>query len=43
MNSLEGRRGEPRNKPPVPRARPCFGPDGYQHVENAVHVLPIVI
>ncbi len=44
MNSLEGRRGEPRNKPPFPTEAGLFGrPTVINNVETLVNVLPIVI
>jgi NADH-quinone oxidoreductase subunit F len=44
MNSLEGRRGEPRNKPPFPTQAGLFGqPTVINNVETMVNVLPIVI
>ncbi|HEX4963732.1 MAG TPA: NAD(P)H-dependent oxidoreductase subunit E [Thermoanaerobaculia bacterium] len=44
MNSLEGRRGEPRNKPPFPTEVGLFGkPTIINNVETLVNVLPIVI
>jgi NADH-quinone oxidoreductase subunit F len=44
MNSLEGRRGEPRNKPPFPTEFGLFGkPTIINNVETLVNVLPIVI
>ena len=44
MNSLEGRRGEPRNKPPFPTESGLFGkPTIINNVETLVNVLPIVI
>src|SRR3954453_13372698 len=44
MNSLEGRRGEPRNKPPFPTEHGLFGqPTVINNVETLVNVLPIVI
>jgi NADH-quinone oxidoreductase subunit F len=43
MNSLEGRRGEPRNKPPFPTQVGLFGqPTVINNVETLVNVLPIV-
>ncbi|HZF11274.1 MAG TPA: NAD(P)H-dependent oxidoreductase subunit E [Thermoanaerobaculia bacterium] len=43
MNSLEGRRGEPRNKPPFPTQVGLFGqPTVINNVETMVNVLPIV-
>ncbi|HEX3554089.1 MAG TPA: NAD(P)H-dependent oxidoreductase subunit E [Thermoanaerobaculia bacterium] len=44
MNSIEGRRGEPRNKPPFPTEFGLFGkPTVINNVETLVNVLPIVI
>jgi NADH-quinone oxidoreductase subunit F len=44
MNSLEGRRGEPRNKPPFPTEAGLFGrPTVINNVETLVNVLSIVI
>jgi len=44
MNSLEGRRGEPRNKPPFPTEFGLFGkPTIINNVETLVNVLLIVI
>jgi NADH-quinone oxidoreductase subunit F len=44
MSSLEGRRGEPRNKPPFPTEAGLFGkPTVINNVETLVNVLPIVI
>jgi NADH-quinone oxidoreductase subunit F len=44
MNSLEGRRGEPRNKPPFPTEVGLFGkPTVINNVETLVNVLLIVI
>ena len=44
MNSIEGRRGEPRNKPPFPTQSGLFGkPTVINNVETMVNVLPIVI
>jgi NADH-quinone oxidoreductase subunit F len=44
INSLEGRRGEPRNKPPFPTQVGLFGkPTVINNVETLVNVLPIVI
>jgi NADH-quinone oxidoreductase subunit F len=43
LNSLEGRRGEPRNKPPFPTQVGLFGqPTVINNVETLVNVLPIV-
>ncbi|HTQ79438.1 MAG TPA: NADH-ubiquinone oxidoreductase-F iron-sulfur binding region domain-containing protein [Thermoanaerobaculia bacterium] len=43
MNSLEGRRGEPRNKPPFPTQAGLFGqPTVINNVETLVNVLSIV-
>jgi NADH-quinone oxidoreductase subunit F len=44
MNSIEGHRGEPRNKPPFPTEFGLFGkPTVINNVETLVNVLPIVI
>ena len=44
MSSLEGRRGEPRNKPPFPTEAGLFGkPTVINNVETLVNVLPILI
>ncbi|HEY6323943.1 MAG TPA: NAD(P)H-dependent oxidoreductase subunit E [Thermoanaerobaculia bacterium] len=44
INSLEGRRGEPRNKPPFPTQVGLFGkPTVMNNVETLVNVLPIVV
>ena len=44
LNSLEGKRGEPRNKPPFPTQVGLFGrPTVINNVETLVNVLPIVI
>ena len=44
MNSLEGKRGEPRNKPPFPTEAGLFGkPTVINNVETLVNVLPIVL
>ena len=44
MNSIEGRRGEPRNKPPFPTQVGLFGqPTVINNVETLVNVLPILI
>jgi NADH-quinone oxidoreductase subunit F len=44
MNSIEGHRGEPRNKPPFPTEAGLFGkPTVINNVETLVNVLPIVI
>jgi NADH-quinone oxidoreductase subunit F len=43
FNSLEGRRGEPRNKPPFPVQRGLFGkPTGINNVETLLNVLEIL-
>ncbi len=43
MNSIEGKRGEPRNKPPFPTQRGLFGkPTVINNVETLVNVLDIV-
>ncbi len=44
LNSLEGRRAEPRNKPPFPTQVGLFGqPTVINNVETLVNVLPIVL
>ncbi|HSF43110.1 MAG TPA: NAD(P)H-dependent oxidoreductase subunit E [Thermoanaerobaculia bacterium] len=44
LNSLEGKRGEPRNKPPFPTQVGLFGqPTVINNVETLVNVLPIVL
>ncbi|HEX6861963.1 MAG TPA: NADH-ubiquinone oxidoreductase-F iron-sulfur binding region domain-containing protein [Thermoanaerobaculia bacterium] len=44
LNSLEGYRGEPRNKPPFPTQVGLFGqPTAINNVETLVNVLPIVL
>ena len=43
FNSLEGRRGEPRNKPPFPVQRGLFGkPTGINNVETLINVLEVL-
>ena len=43
MNSIEGKRGEPRNKPPFPTQVGLFGrPTIIQNVETLLNVLPII-
>jgi NADH-quinone oxidoreductase subunit F len=43
FNSIEGRRGEPRNKPPFPVTHGVFGkPTGINNVETLVNVLEIL-
>ncbi|MGA9159583.1 MAG: NAD(P)H-dependent oxidoreductase subunit E [Actinomycetota bacterium] len=43
FNSIEGKRGEPRNKPPFPVERGVFGkPTGINNVETLVNVLEIL-
>jgi len=43
FNSLEGKRGEPRNKPPFPVQRGLFGkPTGINNVETLINVLEVV-
>ncbi len=43
MNSIEGKRGEPRNKPPFPTQHGLFGkPTVINNVETLVNVLDIV-
>jgi NADH-quinone oxidoreductase subunit F len=44
FNSLEGKRGEPRNKPPFPVQRGVFGkPTGINNVETLINVLEVVL
>jgi len=44
LNSIEGQRGEPRNKPPFPTQVGLFGqPTAINNVETLVNVLPILI
>jgi NADH-quinone oxidoreductase subunit F len=44
FNSIEGKRGEPRNKPPFPVDRGLFGkPTAINNVETLVNVLPILV
>ncbi len=44
FNSIEGKRGEPRNKPPFPVERGLFGkPTGINNVETLINVLDIVL
>jgi NADH-quinone oxidoreductase subunit F len=44
LNSIEGRRGEPRNKPPFPSQVGLFGkPTAINNVETLVNVLPILL
>ncbi len=44
MNSIEGHRGEPRNKPPFPTERGLFGkPTVVNNVETLVNILDIII
>ena len=44
FNSIEGKRGEPRNKPPFPVQRGVFGkPTGINNVETLVNVLEILL
>lgn len=44
FNSIEGFRGEPRNKPPFPVTHGLFGePTAINNVETLVNVLPIVL
>ena len=44
FNSIEGRRGEPRNKPPFPTQKGLFGkPTIVNNVETFVNVLDIVL
>jgi NADH-quinone oxidoreductase subunit F len=43
FNSIEGKRGEPRNKPPFPVTHGAFGkPTAINNVETLVNVLPIM-
>ena len=43
FNSLEGKRGEPRNKPPFPVQRGLFGkPTGINNVETLINVLELL-
>jgi NADH-quinone oxidoreductase subunit F len=43
FNSLEGKRGEPRNKPPFPVQRGLFGrPTGINNVETLINVLEVL-
>ena len=43
FNSIEGKRGEPRNKPPFPVQRGVFGkPTGINNVETLINVLQIL-
>jgi NADH-quinone oxidoreductase subunit F len=43
FNSIEGRRGEPRNKPPFPVQRGLFGkPTGINNVETLINVLEVM-
>jgi NADH-quinone oxidoreductase subunit F len=43
FNSIEGKRGEPRNKPPFPVERGLFGkPTGINNVETLANVLEIL-
>ncbi len=44
FNSIEGFRGEPRNKPPFPTTHGLFGqPTAINNVETLVNVLPIMV
>ena len=44
MNSIEGKRGEPRNKPPFPTQVGLFGkPTIIQNVETLLNVSPIIM
>ncbi|MGH9546797.1 MAG: NAD(P)H-dependent oxidoreductase subunit E [Terriglobales bacterium] len=44
MNSIEGKRGEPRNKPPFPTQVGLFGkPTIIQNVETLLNILPIIM
>ncbi|MBI3647269.1 MAG: NAD(P)H-dependent oxidoreductase subunit E [Actinobacteria bacterium] len=43
FNSIEGRRGEPRNKPPFPVTHGVFGkPTGINNVETLINVLEVL-
>jgi NADH-quinone oxidoreductase subunit F len=43
FNSIEGRRGEPRNKPPFPVTHGVFGkPTGINNIETLINVLEIL-
>jgi NADH-quinone oxidoreductase subunit F len=43
FNSIEGKRGEPRNKPPFPVTHGVFGkPTAINNVETLVNVLPVM-
>ncbi len=43
FNSIEGKRGEPRNKPPFPVTHGVFGkPTAINNVETLLNVLPIL-
>ncbi|MGZ4149298.1 MAG: NAD(P)H-dependent oxidoreductase subunit E, partial [Actinomycetota bacterium] len=43
FNSIEGRRGEPRNKPPFPVTNGVFGkPTAINNVETLLNVLPVL-
>ncbi len=43
FNSIEGKRGEPRNKPPFPVQRGVFGkPTGINNVETLINVLEVL-
>jgi NADH-quinone oxidoreductase subunit F len=43
FNSIEGKRGEPRNKPPFPVTHGVFGkPTSVNNVETLINVLPIL-
>jgi NADH-quinone oxidoreductase subunit F len=43
FNSIEGKRGEPRNKPPFPVTHGLFGkPTAINNVETLINVLPIM-
>ncbi|TMK90886.1 MAG: NADH-quinone oxidoreductase subunit E [Actinobacteria bacterium] len=43
FNSIEGKRGEPRNKPPFPVTQGVFGkPTAINNVETLINVLPIL-
>jgi NADH-quinone oxidoreductase subunit F len=43
FNSIEGKRGEPRNKPPFPVTHGLFGrPTAINNVETLINVLPVL-
>lgn len=44
LNSIEGKRGEPRNKPPFPVQHGLFGkPTAINNVETLVNILPVLL